>query len=818
MKRSDSPIPIKLIVKNNGNVFVLKIDKPQGNKLNLEKTEEFTNKEMSKRTPPKINTPIKINAKSPKIQLKLKKSNINFVDSPRSPLVPPSDEIDDSIFDEPIRAKNETKMIQNNQVESHEIIERNAKSDNEIDEKRDENDEFDDEIKEIIDEIKGDKETHEKHKIQPLKKLSRPQPPIPSLKTPTGPKPKSFLRSKPVSHSRSIDSEMNIKTYPAEGMKKKKNNKFDQNKKKVKSIPRSPRSSHSSHSSSSEPDFKSKFSIELPEISFNSLQVRKYCEQIYINNDFSALCNLIETFDAIRRILMKIKKAVPLRDDELNVINDISIIQVSQDEIKDCLTFTIIKLPAENFEPEAWLKVYKEMLPEHGIFNAFNLDSFNALHKIFTRIRMTEISFGREEIMENTMDDIEEQKNLIINMDMNPKLKQKKLRELDSKIYELQQEDYHKVQEDNVYKIVDMMRDYVKEHPDLIDDFNDSTITFIWRAITGDVLIYISPLMNQILNNLQIDLRLFSQRVPIIRNNADIINNKISQIDIEEYPKACRSIRDDFFNKHINLTRAEVTEEIWNEWKEYFILFRPLMLIMLNKLHSQISGSDIAYLDVRLLELFNDLLKIPYNPFNGNADMKYKIQTNMFYGKLQLYDSTNIIHAAQIINAITTAKSIQESILQLKSYPSNIVIGMFIKGIKDQRTYQNEIIKIFINLDDHYEILNNHAESLIRIDEGATKFFIALIMNNLVKPHIVEKFIKSFSSYKYELRILFIEAIKYIIKTYPKDAIGIIPFIEMILDIFENSLDLSESSEYKTADYAKTLISDIKELINKLQN
>lgn len=821
MKRFDSTIPIKLVVKNGEKLVILKVNIPQNNKPNLEKKEEFTNKEMNKQISLKLNTPIKKNTESPKIQLKLNKNNITFIDSPRSPLVPPSDEINDSDFDEPIQDKNEVKIIHNNQVESRENVEQNAKSDNEIIEKHDESEESDDEIKEFDDEIKEAidefKETiDENAKAQPPKRVPKKQPSISSInvpKTPTESKPKTFSRSKPVSHSHSFDSEMNIKTYQKEGLKK--NGKFNQNKKKVKNIPRS---SRSSHSSSSEPDFKSKFSIELPEITFNSLQVRKYCEQAYSNDDFSALYNLIEIFDAIRRILMKIKKAVPLRDDELDVINNISIIQVSQIEIDECLTFTVINLPVEIFDPEAWLKVYKEMLPEHGTFNTFNLDSFNALHKIFTRIRMTEISLGREKIIEDAIKEFEGERNLINDIsNMSPKLRQKKLSEIDSKIYKLQQEDYHNVQEDHVYKIVDMMKEYVKEHPELINNFNDSTIVFIWRAITGDALIYITPLMNQILNNLQIDLRLFSQRAPVIRNNADIVKNKFTQINIEEYPKACRSIRDDFFNKHVNLTREEVTEEIWNEWKEYFILFRSLMLIMSNKSQSQISGGDIAYLDDRLLELFTDLLKIPFHRYDDNACIKYKIETNMFYGKLQLYDSTNILHVFWILNTITKRKSIQEIVLQLKSYPPDVIIGMFIKGIKDQREYQNEFINVFMNLDNHYEILNNHIESLIQNDEGATKFFIALIMNKLVKPHIVDNFIKNFSSYDYETRITFIEAIKYIIKTYPNKVIEIITFIKTILGIFENSLDASESSEYKTIDYAKTLISDIKELINKLQ-
>lgn len=827
MKHSDPHIPIKLIVKNGEKTLVLKINTSQGIKSNLEKKEEFTNKEMNKRTPTKLNIPIKKNTDSPKIQLKLKKCNINFIDSPQSPLVPPSDEIDDSVFDE---------SIQNNQVENCENVERNVKSDNEIKNEtnevnevkgNDEFGEFGDEIKEIIDEIKGNDEVNETNNendeievikeivtIQPPKREFKIQPPVSSInnpKTPTESKPKSFPRSKPVSHSHSIGSEMNIKTYRKEGPKK--SNKFDQNKKKIKNAPRS---SRSSHSSGSEPDFKSKFSIELPEISFNSLQVRKYCEQAYSNDDFSALYNLIEIFDAIRRILMKIKKAVPLRDAELDVINSISIIQVSQDEINDCLTFTIINLPAENFEPEAWLKVYKEMLPEHGIFNTFNLDSFNALHKIFTRIRLTEASFGREKIMEKVMEDIEEEKNEIKCSSMSSKEKQMKLRELESKIYEMQQEGYHKAQDKAAYEIADSMKEYIENHLDSIDDFNDTYITLIWRIITGDILIFISPLMNQIINTFQIDTKMFSSRIPIIRNVAN--NTKYTQINIEEYSTKCRSIRDNFFIVHKGLTRETTTKKEWDEWRDYYLLFNSLILNLDYKL-SQMLGEDISDLDSGLIKTIRNVQKhefISFKDYDNNNGKKWSSVYNP-YNDLDLTDYNTATPIKKLLNRVNN-KNLQESKYYLRMYPTEGVIRTFFNNINTYASFQMAFTKIFSELDGHREVIEKYVIDTITkkdITESFWRIFIALVAEDLIDSSVIDKIINDFLTYKYDIRISLIEAINYMIKTYPNELTKAIPFFKIIVELLENSLDANESSGYKTIGFTKCIISDIKEFIGK---
>lgn len=834
MKRSDSSIPIKLIVKNGGNAFVLKINKPQGNKLNLEKTEKFTNKEMSKQTPP-----IKINAKSPKIQLKLNKNNITFIDSPRSPLVPPSNEIDDSIFDEPIETKNETKIIQNNQAENRENVERNAKSDNEIDENEDidekhdinefaksdnekhdidefdENDEFKEfeefeefeEFKEII------KEAKEKHEKQLPKRVFKTQPPIPSInipKTPTGPKPKSFLRSKPVSHSHSIGSEMNIKTYPQEGMKK--SDKFNKNKKKAKTSPRSSsrssRSSRSSHSSGSESDSKSKSSIELPEIEFNSLQVRKYCEQAYSNDRFDTLLKLTEIFDAIRRILMNVMKAdkkTSLDGYDLSIISVISNIPVSLDEKSNCLTFTKIILPAKEFDPEKWLKVYKEMLPEHGKLKKFNDESFKVLHKIFTQIRLIEASFDRDKIFEYAKEDVMEEMNEAMNQKIN--------RELNGEIRKKQIGDYREAQNRLAWNIADPMIKYIEDNNCSVDNFKDTKIVSYWRIITGDVLIYTTPLMDKILKRLQIDEILFSQRALVNKKVVDIEKEK------EKYSIKCRSIRDDFFNKYKSLTRETTTKQIWDEWKEYYLLFKSLILNLDYKL-SQMHDEDIVILDSKLINVIRSVQErefISFEDYNAENGNSWNSTYNP-YNELELIDYNTSPSIQTIFNKVND-RNLQNLKYYLRMYPTEGVIGTFFNKLPEGS--QMVFTKLLSELNGHREVIEKYVIDIIvkkNITDSFWRFFIALIAEDLIDSNVINRILNDFPKYDHDIRISLIEPINFMIKFYSNELTNAILFLQRIVEPLEKSLKDDESTGYKMDKCTETLIINIKEFITKPQN
>ena len=127
----------------------------------------------------------------------------------------------------------------------------------------------------------------------------------------------------------------------------------------------------------------------------NTLQVRKYCQNLYLNDDYDGLSKLNNCFKLVRRAIMRTKKNTKSEEIDISIIRSIEAINVTQAEIQNNYIFyreAVMPVDEAVFDSSVWMFFYKEMLPKLGTPIKFTHEAFKVLLDIFSNVILSEIS------------------------------------------------------------------------------------------------------------------------------------------------------------------------------------------------------------------------------------------------------------------------------------------------------------------------------------------------------------------------------------------------------------------------------------------
>ena len=324
----------------------------------------------------------------------------------------------------------------------------------------------------------------------------------------------------------------------------------------------------------------------------NTLQVRKYCQNLYLNDDYDGLSKLNECFKLVRRAIMRIKKNTKSEEIDVNIIRNIEAINVTQAEIQNNYIFyreAVMPVDEAVFDSSVWMFFYKEMLPKLGTPIKFTHETFKVLLDIFSNVILSEISSkSREQIQNEAKVTLQKKLNkLSSNGELTDEIENSLIQSFLQKSYD----DFREIKESDVYKYVDDYRDYMNEHQ--VDDFSDPKVVAIWKIITFNC--FIIPTNSNVINTLAYTL--FS-----------IYSIHYNPMD---YVTAASMIRITFFNKYPDYSNDKASEAIWEEWKELYIYF-SIILECLRFSMSNETSRDVGMFDLNFITIMEKSFKSKY--------------------------------------------------------------------------------------------------------------------------------------------------------------------------------------------------------------
>lgn len=407
----------------------------------------------------------------------------------------------------------------------------------------------------------------------------------------------------------------------------------------------------------------------------NTLQVRKYCQNLYLNNDYDGLLKLNDCFKLVRRAIMRTKKNTKSEEIDVNTIRSIEAINVTQDEIQNNYIFyreAVMPVDEAVFDSSAWVFFYKEMLPKPGTPIKFTHEVFTILLDIFSNVILSEISSrSREQIQNEARLTLQKKLNkLSSNGELTDEIENSLIQSFLQKSYD----DFKEIKESDVYKYVDDYRDYMREHP--VDDFSDPKVVAIWKIITFNCFIIPtnSIVIQQLVNTL------FS--IYTIHNNP------------MDYVTAASMIRITFFDNYPDYSNDKATEAIWEEWKELYIYF-SIILECLRFSMSNETSKDVGMFDLNFITIMEKSFKSKYVKWSyGTFAMYSHIGLESKDGKKQIQLAMNTLTESTLeYNSkrmlIYDEKCVINSAIELAIVNENLthVVFKFINNISRNKQY-----------------------------------------------------------------------------------------------------------------------------------
>ena len=407
----------------------------------------------------------------------------------------------------------------------------------------------------------------------------------------------------------------------------------------------------------------------------NTLQVRKYCQNLYLNNDYDGLLKLNDCFKLVRRAIMRIKKNTQSEEIDVSIIRSIEAINVTQDEIQNNYIFyreAVMPVDEAVFDSSAWVFFYKEMLPKPGTPIKFTHEVFTILLDIFSNVILSEISSrSREQIQNEAKLMLQKKLNkLSSNGELTHEIENSLIQSFLQKSYD----DFKEIKESDVYKHVDDYRDYMREHS--VDDFSDPKVVAIWKIITFNCFIIPtnSIVIQQLVNTL------FS--IYTIHNNP------------MDYVTAASMIRITFFDNYPDYSNDKATEAIWEEWKELYIYF-SIILECLRFSMSNETSKDVGMFDLNFITIMEKSFKSKYVKWSyGTFAMYSHIGLESKDGKKQIQLAMNTLTESTLeYNSkrmlIYDEKCVINSAIELAIVNENLthVVFKFINNISRNKQY-----------------------------------------------------------------------------------------------------------------------------------
>lgn len=444
----------------------------------------------------------------------------------------------------------------------------------------------------------------------------------------------------------------------------------------------------------------------------NSIQVRKYCQKLYENNDYKGLSELNECFKDVRRAIMQIRRPVQTSINE-SIIRRIESIEITSDETSDPF-YTLVTLPIEDkkFNSEQWILIYKEMLPKMNYKINFTHEVFTILLDIYINITLAEASIQRSKLQKEEDVLLLKAINRLKSDGNYSKEEEEKLkRKFRSKFFE----EYDKLKDEKVYKRVDDFRDYMKMRK--VDDFSDPKIVSIWRIVTLNVLII--PSKSTIIQSL--DNSLFSIYT-------------IHQ-DPKDYVTAGFLIRSSFFSKHGDYSNEKSTPEIWEEWKELHIFLSIIVDCLKYRLSNQLP-EDISHFD-------SSFAASVVKSFEQNF-VPWKFSSSAAYSQIDLESKEGRKQIQQILNRLTR-NSLQFNIMNLQMYDESVVINTAIDAAITNEKFVDLYVELIRKISTIPHIVE---ESLIRYKNinsaSYWKVFASMLISGFMSEDIVSELVNAF--------------------------------------------------------------------------
>ena len=521
-------------------------------------------------------------------------------------------------------------------------------------------------------------------------------------------------------------------------------------------------------------------------MNINTIQVRKYCQNLYRNDDYAGLVKLHNCFKLVRRAIMRIKKDTKSEEIDVDIIRSIEAINVTQAEIQNNYIFyreAVMPVDEAVFDSSAWVFFYKEMLPKPGTPIKFTHGVFTVLLDIFSDVVLSEISSrSREQLQNEAKITLQKKlKKLSSDGELTDEIENSLIQSSLQKSYE----DFKEIKESDVYKYVDDYREYMREHP--VDDFSDPKVVAIWKIITFNCLIIPSNsvVLNQLANTL------FS--IYTIHYN------------LMDYVTAASLIRMTFFNDHPDYSNDKATEEIWEEWKELYIYF-SIILECLRFSMSNETSKDVGMFDINFITIMEKSFKSKYVKWSyGTFAMYSHIGLESKDGKKQIQLAMNTLTESTLeYNSkrmlIYDEKSVINSAIELAIVNENLtyVVFKFINNISRNRSY---VVNAII------EHKTNKQVSFWKL------FALILLSGNYIQGDINEIIIKEFNeiskdSRKRKLIIGFCK-IKLFLPTEFKS-------VEPVISLLSKKILILEMKPYKLGQL-KSALHDVELLENILK-
>ena len=356
----------------------------------------------------------------------------------------------------------------------------------------------------------------------------------------------------------------------------------------------------------------------------NTLQVRKYCQNLYLNDDYDGLSKLNNCFKLVRRAIMRTKKNTKSEEIDISIIRSIEAINVTQAEIQNNYIFyreAVMPVDEAVFDSSVWMFFYKEMLPKLGTPIKFTHEAFKVLLDIFSNVILSEISSkSRGQIQSEAKLTLQKKLNkLSSNGELTDEIENSLIQSFLQKSYD----DFREIKESDVYKYVDDYRDYMNEHQ--VDDFSDPKVVAIWKIITFNC--FIIPTNSNVVN-------------PLAHTLFSIYTIHDDPMD---YVTAASMIRITFFNKYPDYSNDKATEAIWEEWKELYIYFSIILECLRFSMSSETS-KDVGMFDLNFITIMEKSFKSKYVKWSyGTFAMYSHIGLESKDGKKQIQLAMNTL-------------------------------------------------------------------------------------------------------------------------------------------------------------------------------
>lgn len=476
--------------------------------------------------------------------------------------------------------------------------------------------------------------------------------------------------------------------------------------------------------------------VELIPTNFNSFQIRELCDQMWSNNAFEAINELLHFFETLRKAIMHAN--LKGREEHLDPIYPSMLAAIHPalpvDLVHSWFACEMTPRPdgSTEYDEETWSKMFIQMLPRVDQCFPVTVEMFKLIGEISQQITQSEICVIRKKIMQSNASEMNIKLENIAADGEDQGWSQEKIEFEQKKVKDHYTQEMVKIKKDRtdeIWKMYDDMYDYASKHD--VADMNDIRMKNYWRFITRNPCF---PDSRVVLNGLILDAHDFSL--------VEAFSHTATQ-----HAHNFATIRKWFFGLHSSLNPLNVKLNEFNDWMSVCHMLeiseRLALLVSDEKVEiDRIASFDDAYF--RLLSAMSET-KFGQTISNQMEESEYtkilenKVTTKWLrksqiypYGSVKLFGYEQEDEPMTLLNRATR---LNKDILteMLSAYPPQVVSKIIAKKLTDgQDGFADVFCKIAADLMlDPLPIFETYCDYLSQhksVDSHVTNCFAPLLM------------------------------------------------------------------------------------------